>query len=178
MKKRKPWEIPDTPWKTEAAFMSYVRGGIRKSIWSRYAVKTSFMKANRIRDVNKKTGKMCYGFKCAACKEFHPQSNIEIDHLSGNNQFKTLDDSSSYLKALLYIDYDDLQAMCKECHRIKSYAERMGITFEEARAAKKIIALMKDKKKVDKLLAKHNLPSNNDKARKESLNKLMKENKL
>jgi glutaredoxin len=179
MKKRKPWEIPDTPWKTEAAFMSYVRGGVRKSIWSRYPVKTSFMKANRIRQVNKRTGKMCYGFKCAACKEFHPQSNIEIDHLSGHNQFKTLDDASSYLKAILYVDYTDLQAMCKDCHRIKSYAERMNIPFEEARLEKAVIAYMKKSNTViDKTLAKHGLPCNNAKVRKDGVRKLMKEGKL
>jgi hypothetical protein len=37
---------------------------------------------------------------------------------------------------------------------------------------------MKDKKNVDKLLAKHSLPCNNDKARKESLRKLIEEDKL
>lgn len=175
---RKPWEIPDTPWKTEAAFMSYVRGGFRKSIWSRYPVKTSFMKANRIRQINPKTGKMCYGFECAVCKEFYPQSNIEIDHIKGNHKFKTLDDASDYFKAILYVDYEDLQAMCKDCHRIKSYAERMGISFEEASKKKRIIALMKNKKKVDKVLTEYSLPCNNDKIRKEGLYKLIEEGKL
>lgn len=175
MSKRKPWEIPETPWETEASFMSYVRGGIRKSIWSRYPVKTSFMKANRVRQINKKTGKMCYGFVCSACNEFHPQSNIDIDHMSGHNQLKTLDDASNYLKALLYVDYDNLQAMCKPCHKIKSYAERMDITFEEARLEKAVIAYMKKEVSViNKTLEKHRLPCNNAKVRKESVRSLIK----
>ena len=176
-KDKKPWEVLPKVWSTEAKFMSYLRGVIRKG-WSRYPIKAEFMKARRIRATNPATGKQCFGFNCAMCKKFTPQSNVEIDHLVGNNQFKSVEDATSYLKALLFIDFDDLQPLCKPCHRVKSYAERMGITFEEAEKTKMVIEMMKDKKKVDKLLAKHNLPCNNDKVRRASLEKLIEEDKL
>lgn len=176
--KRKPWEIPESPWKTEAAFMSYVRSGIRKSLWNRYPLKTLFMKMNRIRGVNPKTGRECFGGICYLTGEFFPQSDLEVDHLVGGHSLKTIEDTSSFLKGMLYVDFEDLRFVSKEAHRIKSYAERMSITYEEAKAAKKVIAMMKNKKNVDKILAKHSLPSNNDKTRKEGLTKLIKENKL
>lgn len=177
MSRRKPWEIPESPWKTEAAFMSYVRSGIRKSLWNRYPVKTIFMKANRVRGINPKTGKECWGGFCYLTGEFFAQADLELDHRQGGHSLKTLDDASNFLKGMLYVDFDDLAFVSKEAHKIKSYAERMGITFEEAKAEKRVIALMKDKKKVDKILIQHKLPCNNDKTRKEGLRKLIKEGK-
>lgn len=174
MKKRMPWEIPDTPWKTEAAFMSYVRSGIRKSLWNRYPVKTLFMKANRIRDINPRTGKECFGGICYLTGKFFPQSELEIDHLVGGHSLKSLDDANDFLKGMLYVDYDDLRFVSKEAHKIKSYAERMNIPFEEAKVEKEIIAQMKNKTKVDKLLTKHGLPCNNDKVRREGLREILK----
>lgn len=179
MKKRKPWEIPDTPWKTEAAFMSYVRGGIRKQLWNRYPVKTLFMKANRIRGVNPKTGRECFGGICYLTNKFFPQNELQVDHLVGNHSLKTIDDASSFLKGMLYVDFDDLAFVSKDAHNIKSYAEKHGLTFEEAGLEKAIIAYMKKPNTViDKTLAKHGLPCNNAKVRKECVRQLMKENKI
>lgn len=176
--KRFPWQIPESPWKTEAAFMSYVRSGIRKSLWNRYPIKTLFMKANRIRGINPKTGRECFGGICYLTGKFFPQSDLEVDHLKGGHSLKTLDDASNFLKGMLYVDFEDLRFVSKEAHRVKSYAERMNITYEEAVIAKQVIALMKNKKNVDKTLAKHNVVCKNDKSRKEALTKLIKEKKL
>ena len=44
-------------WKTESAFMSWLRGGIRR-MWSKHPVRIEFMKQNRIRIPNpNKSGK-------------------------------------------------------------------------------------------------------------------------
>lgn len=176
--KRMPWQIPESPWKTEAAFMSYVRGGIRKSIWSRYPIKILFMKANRIRGINPKTGRECFGGICYLTGKFFPQSELEVDHFIGNHSLKTLDDASRFLKGMLYVDFGDLRFVSKDAHKIKNYAERMGITFEEAKIEKQLIAICKDIKKCNKLLASHNLPCNNAKVRKEGVRKLLEERKI
>lgn len=178
MGKRKPWEIPESPWKTEAAFMSFVRGGIRKSLWNRYPIKTIFMKANRVRGINPKTGRECWGGICYLTGEFFPQSELQIDHRSGNHSLKTIEDASDFLKGMLYVDFEDLAFVSKEAHKVKSYAERMGISFEQAVVEKRIINLMKDKKKVDVMLASNELPCNNDEVRKEGLRKLIDEDIL
>ena len=41
-----------------------------------------------------------------------------------------------------------MQLVSKEAHKIKSYAEKMGISFEEASYIKEAISLVKDKKDV------------------------------
>jgi hypothetical protein len=145
---RKPWEIPETPWKTEAAFMSYIRGGIRKSIWSRYPIKTIFIKNNRVRGINPKTGRECYGGICYITNKFFPESDLEIDHREGNYSLKNIDECSSFLKKLLYIDFDDLAFVSKGAHKIKSYAQRQGITYREAEIEKGVIAKCKQTAKV------------------------------
>ena len=177
--KKKPWETLPKVWKTEAAFMSYIRSGIRKSIWSRYPVKTEFMKYKRVRGVNPKTGRNCYGGDCYICGKFFAQNDTEVDHLEGNHSMKSIGQVSSYLEALLFIDFDGLGIVCKPCHKIKSYSERMGITFEEARVEKETIAYMKKSvKDIDKVLTKHNLPCNNATVRRKGVGELFKEGLL
>ena len=54
-------------WKTESAFMSWLRGGIRR-MWSKHPVRIEFMKQNRIRIPNpNKNGKAkeVWGGVCA-----------------------------------------------------------------------------------------------------------------
>ena len=145
---RKPWEIPETPWKTESAFMSYIRSGIRKSIWSRYPVKTIFIKNNRIRGINPKTGRECYGGICYITKKFFPQNELEIDHISGNYSLKNIDECSSFLRGMLYVDFDDLAFVSKAAHKIKNYSDKQGITYREAEIEKGVIAKCKQTAKV------------------------------
>ena len=44
----KLWELYPNIWKSESAFMSWLRGGIRR-MWSHHPVRIEFMKQNRIR---------------------------------------------------------------------------------------------------------------------------------
>jgi len=174
--KTPPWETHPHIWNTKAKFMSFVRGGIRKSLWQRHPVKLDFIKNNRkrIKNPNPK-GKvaMVWGGECYLCGNDFVQKDLQVDHLKGNYSLKTMDDLQSFVEAMLFVAEDDLALVCHSCHKIKSHAERKGITFEEARVEKVIIEMMKDKKAVDELLSKHNLPHNNDKVRKDSLKRLM-----
>ena len=40
----------------------------------------------------------------------------------------------------------DLRLVCKPCHGIVSYSQKQGISFEQAKVAKEVIALDKDQK--------------------------------
>ena len=58
------------------------------------------------------------------------------------------------------ITLEDLQLVSKEAHKIKPYAEKQGISFEEAKAEKTAIDLIK--KGVDKqFLIDHNVKAEN-----------------
>ena len=80
------------------------------------------------------------------------------------------------------ITLEDLQLVSKEAHKIKSYAEKQGISFEEAKAEKTAIDLIK--KGVDKqFLIDHNVKAENIgstqlKRRKQIVEILLEQNKL
>lgn len=172
-----PWETHKSIWPTKAKFMSFVRGGIRKSLWQRHPVKLEFIKNNRKRIPNPNPkGKLAtvWGGECYICGNDFVQKDLQVDHLKGNHSLKTMDDLQNFVEAMLFVTEDDLALVCERCHKIKSHAERKGITFEEARVEKIIIEMMKDKESVDSLLTKYHLPSNNDKVRKEGLKCLIK----
>lgn len=178
--KPKPWETHPHIWSTVAKFMSFVRGGIRKSLWQRHPVKLEFIKNNRKRIPNPNpNGKVptVWGGECYLCGNDFAQKDLQVDHLKGNHSLKSMDDLQSFVEAMLFVEEEDLALVCVSCHKIKSYAERTGITFNEAKVQKIIIEMMKDKRAVDELLRCHNLPCNNDKTRKESLECLLKKSK-
>lgn len=180
-KSNKPWLNFPEIWKTESAYMSFIRGGIRKALWNRYPVKTSVIQKQRKRIPNPNPrGKVAtvWGGECYLCHNDFVQKDLQVDHLIGNHSLKTINDIQPFIEGLLFITEDDLALVCKECHAAKSMADKQGISFEEAKVKKKIIALMKDKKYVNSILTKYNLPCQNDSVRKESLRKLIEQNKL
>ena len=70
---------------------------------------------------------------------------------------------------LMHINWDSIRVVCKDCHRIISYAERTGMTFEEAKLEKEVIAFTKLSIKVQdatihtlaiKLAVNYNCPTN------------------
>ena len=135
-------------WKTESAFMSWLRGGIRRSLWNRHPVKLEFINKNRKRIPNpnpKGKVKEVWGGVCALTGETHVIANLEVDHVQGNHSLRCIEDIQKFVEGISIITLDDLQFVSKEAHKIKSYAEKHNVSFEEARVEKKAIQLVKDK---------------------------------
>ena len=156
---KKLWEIYPHIWATESAYMSWLRGGIRRYLWSKNPVKLEFIKQNRIKIPNpnpKGKVKEVWGGVCALTGNTCPIGDMEVDHKEGNHSLKTLDDLVPFVKGIVMITLDDLQLVSKEAHKIKSYAEKQGISFEEAKIEKEVIEIIKQKK--DKVYCiEHNL---------------------
>ncbi len=147
----KPWKDYPEIWKTKSAFMSFVRGGIRRGLWERNPIKLQFLKNNRKRvPLGRVTVKnpegMVWGCECSICKRDFKQPECQVDHRNGNNPLRSMSDLLSFVKSMIMITDKDLAIVCKPCHTIKSYSERFGITFQEARLEKEGIRF----KKLDK----------------------------
>ncbi len=194
-----PWEVQGVPWKTEAAYWSWVRGVLRKG-WSRHPVKLEYIKQNRHKIPNPNpNGKAAtiWGMTCASCSNDFPVSMakktrdrvkaeyntdivcIEINHKNAASSLRCKEDLEGFAGRLLYVNLDDLEPLCKTCHGIHTYAERMGITFEEAVIEKEVIAFGKLKIKEQKsILAEHytEVEDGNEKARKQAYRQYLKEN--
>lgn len=148
---KKPWEQWPELWKSEAAWLSYVRGGVRRGLWNRYGPKLEFLKSRlEYRDnpnprSKKRFPKIKMG-QCEECKGWFSQKDLEVDHVAGHNSLKSPEEIGSFVQALLWeCSPEDYSLLCKPCHKNKSYAEAQGISVEEARLIKQVIAMENDK---------------------------------
>lgn len=77
--------------------------------------------------INKNTGRLAKHYKCNKCKKEFTSSNVEVDHIkpvSSLTGFTTWDD---YIKAL-FCSKENLQVLCKPCHKEKTKKERKKCT--------------------------------------------------
>lgn len=176
----KPWlEFPHI-WKTEAAFLSYVRGGIRRSLWNKSPIKLEFVKVARKRIVNpvaanRKRFPEVWGATCYACGKDFATKDMEVDHLEGGHSLRSLQDVQGFVEGIVCVSREGLGMICKPCHKIKSYAEKQGLSQMEAAAIKDAIAIQKGDDK--KWLAERGIiPAGNAKARRVQIIEYLKEN--
>ena len=182
MSEWKPWE-ESAAWKTEASFYAWLRGQLRRSVWSHYPPKNEY-KASMLRPateddyakgVSPRTKKVG---QCYLCKNWFPASHLQVDHLDQAGSLRCEDDITPFIKNLACMK-DNMRLSCKPCHETKTLADKLGITFEQAIIEKKIIAQMKlSKIKQDKVLTELGMPCNNDKVRKESWRKLIEKGEV
>lgn len=142
-KQIKPWEDPSTPWKTKSSFFSWLRGGLRRAVWKNHPVKLNLLKTLRYKAPVGRFNKMVFVADCDICKKQHKLNNIEVDHLVPSGSLKEVEDVSPFVHRLAFIDETVLRLLCKDCHRAITYADKKGITFEEAVTEKKVIAFCK-----------------------------------
>ena len=128
-------------WPTNAAFFTWLRGAMRKAIWQFHPIKLKYKKSCVQPPPPEYTGRAKGLIQCALTGELVGQSMAEVDHIEGHSSFKCVDDLLPYMMHLALPK--ELQCVSKEAHKVKSYAERMGISFEDALIEKKAIALVK-----------------------------------
>ena len=127
-------------FKTEAAYYSFLRGGLRR-IWGRsYPPKNEFIREHRVRAPIGRNGRVIWAAKCSQCEDTFPQSKVEVDHIHPAGTLKG--DVAGFIDRL-FCDKSNMRIVCKKCHGEISLAERLGCTIDEARIHKKVIAFTK-----------------------------------
>lgn len=146
-KEFKPWEWYPHLFKTEAAFWSYLRGGIRRGLWEKSPIKLDFKNNSCTKPPKDYYGRAKSGQYCALTGEWEGKSKLEVDHIEGNVSLRSVEDITKFILHMIPPP-DNMALVKKEAHKIKSYAEKQGITFEEAVIQKEAITIMKgnDKK--------------------------------
>lgn len=139
---KEPWELHPDIWKSRAAFFAYLRGGLRL-IWSRYPAKLVWKKGqmSTTPPAGYKGRGKSFG-ECVYCKETFTASSLEVDHVAQAGSCNSWDTAAEFLHNLLDCN-DNWVLACKPCHKVKSYAERMGTSFEAALQEKKVLDFMK-----------------------------------
>lgn len=139
----KPWLVKDSPWKTESLFYGWVRGQLRRG-WARHPIKHMYIRQNRFKAENKKTGKITWHMNCECCLQVFPQSFIEIDHKLAAGSFTCKEDIQAFVDRLYFIDFDSIRAVCKDCHEIITHQEKNKLnSFFEALVDKEVVKIMK-----------------------------------
>jgi 5-methylcytosine-specific restriction endonuclease McrA len=144
----KPWEEYPQFWKTEAAYLSWIRGGIRRYLWAKNPVKLEFIKEARkqIKNTNKRSAKAhptIWGGVCEHCGEEFQLKDMEVDHRTGEHSLKSVGDIQKFVEGIVFVRKEDLALLCKPCHKIKTHSERTGLSLEGAALAKRQIAICK-----------------------------------
>lgn len=73
--------------------------------------------------LNKKSGRKAKHYKCAMCGKAFPQNQVQVDHISPvvpASGFTTWD---KFIERL-FCEKDNLQVLCKACHKKKTKKDR------------------------------------------------------
>lgn len=177
----KMWELYPHIWKTESAYLSFIRGGIRRYLWSKNPVKLEFEKEAqvKIKNTNPRSMKaypLVLGYVCAMCGGSFKSNEVQCDHKTGEHALRTVNDVQSFVEGIVMVRKEDLQMLCKPCHEVKTYSDREGITIEEARPVKLAIAKEKEgtKQVVDFIKKKGMIVGGNAKKRRVQLIEIYK----
>lgn len=152
----KVWNFPSSPWKTETAFLGWLRGQIRR-IWSRHPVKISYKNSRRYKAPVGRNEKEVWVSDCEICG--CQSRDCEVDHKDGGYGFTDWDSFTKWQQRILLVSFDDIRELCKECHAIVSHAQRCGISFEEAKCEKEAIAIIKERQDKAWLLDRGIMPA-------------------
>lgn len=147
-----PWESEEgrAVWGTEAQYWNWLRGSLRR-LWSDYPLRVEW-KNRKLRPVSsdEKVSKIFHPStkrvgQCSLCMNWFPGGKLECDHIFSSEGCTSKETAEKFLWYCGGLTGDMFQLVCKPCHKIKSYSERMGVSFEQAVAEKKAIAIQKQK---------------------------------
>lgn len=105
---------------TEGRFRGFItsalRGAMRRWPPKFEALKLAFAGTK----VNPKTKRKAKHFTCAECEKEFVQANVQVDHKVPIGSCKTWDE---FIEKL-FCETDNLQVLCKPCHKKKTKEER------------------------------------------------------
>jgi RNase P subunit RPR2 len=184
-----PWQVKGVSFNTESKFWSFVRSGLRK-VWARHQVKLKFIDTFRIKVPNPNPDgrvEKVWGMTCVECGQDYPMpvskdvkkkiekftgkpfNYIEINHKTEAGSLKSKEDIGRFAANLLYVTFDDLEPMCKECHAVLTYMQKEGVDKKTATAEKQAIALCRDKADVEWLESKGLVPEKSSPKRRKQI---------
>lgn len=125
-----------TYFNTEAKFWNWLSSQLRKT-WRDHPTRLDFIKAKRF--VKFVGNRPIFHLECNHCHKAFPLKAIEINHLVKCGNIK----EDGYALRLYDVGFDEMEALCKPCHAVVTYSERSGLSLEDSRIEKDVIAFAK-----------------------------------
>jgi len=60
--------------------------------------------------------KLQYEYQCSQCKQWHPQKNVEVDHIVPCGKLQEYNDLPGFVERM-FVGEDKLRLVCKPCHK-------------------------------------------------------------
>lgn len=106
---------------TSARYFSFIRSALRRA-FVKYPVRYQVLQnARRAYQGSDKRTK--WEYECNACKEWFKTKDVQVDHVEECGSLKKYGDLSKFVKTL-FCGEDNLQVLCKPCHKIKTAEAR------------------------------------------------------
>ena len=162
---------------TESQYLAWIRSALRsKSLKWPPRAKALELARRPYKGTNKLQK---WEYMCALCGCWFKAKEVVVDHYPiAAGSILSVKDIGSFANNL-YCEVDNLRVLDKTCHDVHTLAEKLGITFEQARIEKEIIRLLKVENKQEMLdmFTKHeyNITSlTNNTKRKKALSEILK----
>ncbi len=106
---------------TESRYWTFIRSALRQA-WSKYPVKYQVLNNNRrpFAGADKRTK---WEYQCAECGQWFKAKEVQVDHIESAGSLKSYEDLPDFVRRL-FCEADNLQVMCKPCHKTKTQEER------------------------------------------------------
>ena len=113
----------DGEW-TEARFRAFIISALR-AYMKRFPPKWKALEHAKVgRKINKRSGRLAEHYLCASCGGFFSARDVQVDHIDPVvNPEVGFEDWWTYMNRL-YCEAENLQVLCKPCHKEKTNAER------------------------------------------------------
>ena len=115
---------------SEKSLCTIIRSNVRQT-WMMHPVRLLKLELARIPDMDPTT-RTKWLWECECCKGRFKGPEVVTDHIKGEHQLKSFADMEQFTKSILHVSLDDLQILCHNCHDIKTYSERHGVTLKYA----------------------------------------------
>lgn len=154
-----PWQIPNSPWKNEKAYLNWLRGSIRR-IWSCHPVKISYKQQRRYKAPVGLKGKDVWVSDCEMCGK--QARDCEVDHLQGGYGFQDWQTFADWAKMILWVTFEDIRELCPSCHSVVTLSQKLNIPIDKAKIEQQVIAICKMKaKEIDQWLLERGVSGHN-----------------
>ena len=134
---------------TESQYLAWIRSALRsKSLKWPPRAKALELARRPYKGTNKLQK---WEYMCAICGRWFKAKEVVVDHYPiAAGSILSVEDIGPFANNL-YCEVDNLRVLDKTCHDIHTLAEKLGITFEQARVEKEIIRLLKAENKKELL---------------------------
>lgn len=110
---------------TDAKFRSFIVSALRAAS-RRWPPKYKALKEAFVgRKINSKTGKMAMHYKCTGCKKQFVAADVQVDHIHPVVDPKKGFISWDVFIERMFVEIENLQVLCKPCHKIKTDKEKL-----------------------------------------------------